>query len=151
MTYTSTKTYGHEIGLSCAFRQWRARSHCRFLHGYALKIHIEFEATELDHQNWVVDFGSLKTFRNMLEDTFDHKLIVAEDDPELDMITSLAAYGIADVVVLPKAGCEAFAEYVFGAAETWLEANGYTPRVKVSKVEVAEHGANSAQFNGPII
>ena len=34
--YRSSKTYGHEIGLSAAFRQWRAQSHCRLIHGYAL-------------------------------------------------------------------------------------------------------------------
>lgn len=48
MTYKSTKLYGHEIGLSAAFRQWRAESHCRFLHGYALAVRFEFEADELD-------------------------------------------------------------------------------------------------------
>ena len=144
--YVSTKTYGHEIGLSCAFRQWRAESHCRLIHGYALKIHLEFETDELDERNWVVDFGSLKSFKGMLEDTFDHKLLVAEDDPMKTEILRLQELGLADVVVLPKAGCEAFAEYVFGAAETWLESNGYAPRVRMRKVEVHEHGANSAHF-----
>jgi 6-pyruvoyltetrahydropterin/6-carboxytetrahydropterin synthase len=144
--YISTKTYGHEIGLSCAFRQWRADSHCRLIHGYALKIHLEFEADELDERNWVVDFGSLKGFKGMLEDTFDHKLLVAEDDPMKNELLRLQDIGLADVVVLPKAGCEAFAEYVFGAAETWLQSNGYAPRVRMRRVEVSEHGANSAQF-----
>lgn len=144
--YVSTKTYGHEIGLSCAFRQWRAESHCRLIHGYALKIHLEFEADELDERSWVVDFGSLKSFKGMLENTFDHKLLVAEDDPMKDEILRLQELGLADVVVLPKAGCEAFAEYVFGAAETWLQSNGYAPRVRMRRVEVSEHGANSAQY-----
>lgn len=48
MIYRSTKTYGHEIGLSAAFRQWRAESHCRFVHGYALAVKFVFEAGELD-------------------------------------------------------------------------------------------------------
>lgn len=148
--YVSTKTYGHDIGLSCAFRQWRADSHCRFIHGYALKVHLEFEADELDARNWVVDFGSLKSFKKMLEDTFDHKLLVAEDDPEKETLLALQEKGLAEVVVLPKAGCEAFAEYVFGAAETWLQSNGYTPRVRMRRVEVSEHGANSAQFVAPM-
>lgn len=48
MTYSSTKTYGHEVGLSCAFRQCRATHfHCRYLHGYAFSIHLEFETEEL--------------------------------------------------------------------------------------------------------
>lgn len=140
----STKTYGHDIGLSCAFRQWRAKSHCRFLHGYAISVHIEFSASTLDENNWVVDFGSLKSFKKILEDTFDHKLLVAQDDPHLDDLMHLATLGVADIVVLPATGCEAFAGMIFGKATVWLIDNGYHPRVSVSKVEVREHGANSA-------
>lgn len=144
MKYLSTKTFTHAQGLSCAFRQWRAESHCRFIHGYALQIRVEFETEDLDERNWVVDFGSLKSFKGMLEDTFDHKLIVAEDDPQIDDLTMLQQLGLAQVVILPAAGCEKFAEYVFGAAETWLQSNGYSPRVRVKRVEVSEHPANSA-------
>lgn len=142
--YISTKTFTHAQGLSCAFRQWRAESHCRFLHGYALQIRVEFETDELDERNWAVDFGSLKSFKGMLEDTFDHKLLVAQDDPQIDDLTMLQQLGLAQVVVLPAVGCEKFAEYVFGAAETWLQSNGYSPRVWVNSVEVSEHPANSA-------
>lgn len=146
MPYVSTKTWGHEVGLSCCFRQWRADSHCRFLHGYALSVRVEFEAEVLDVRNWVVDFGGLKSFKGMLEDTFDHKLLVAEDDPLKDDLAMLAGLGAADVVVIPATGCERFAEFIFDAAETWLQDNGYGERVTVRLVEVKEHGANSAIY-----
>lgn len=148
MTYASTKTYGHEIGLSCAFRQWRAESHCRLLHGYAIAVKFEFAAADLDERNWVVDFGSLKSLKGMLEDNFDHKLLVAEDDPELDTITALAGLGIADVIVVPATGCEAFAKMIYEATVVWLGDNGYKPRVGLYSVEVREHGANSAVYYG---
>lgn len=146
MTYRSSKTYGHDLGLSCCFRQWRAASHCRLLHGYALSIHLEFEADGLDERNWVVDFGSLKGFKAQLENTFDHKLLVAEDDPEKDLLCSLAGMGLADVVVVDATGCEAFAELIFTCAEIWLFNNGYSPRVRMHHVTVREHGANSATY-----
>lgn len=149
MSYRSTKTFTHEVGLSAAFRQWRAESHCRFIHGYALSFKLTFEASELDVRNWVVDFGSLKSFKALLEDTFDHKLLVAEDDPYIEMYTNLHLKGLAQVVVLPKVGCEAFAEYVFGALDVWLTDNGYSPRVRVVSVECMEHGANSALYVAP--
>ena len=149
MRYRSTKTYGHDIGLSCAFRQWRAESHCRFIHGYALAIRLEFKTDELDVRNWVVDFGSLKSFKGILEDTFDHKLLVAEDDPELDTLSSLSGFGVADVVVLPAVGCEKFAEYIGEAAIVWLKDAGYGDRVLLHSVEVKEHGANSAIWVNP--
>lgn len=146
--FTSTKTYGHEIGLSAVFRQWRAESHCKLLHGYALAVRLEFCSNELDVRNWVVDFGSLKSLKGLLEDTFDHTLLVAEDDPMLPELARLEGLGLANVVVVPATGCEAFAKLIFEAAEVWLKDNGYTPRCWVQRVEVREHGANSAIYEG---
>lgn len=146
MAYRSTKTYGHEVGLSCAFRQWRAESHCRFLHGYALAVRLEFEADELDERNWVVDFGSLKGFKQWLETTFDHKTLVAYDDPEYRRFQDLNEAKVIDMVPVPKTGCEAFAHMIFVCAKVWLGDNGYAPRVRVRLVEVREHGANSAIY-----
>ena len=57
MSFTSTKII--ELG-SCAFRQPKAESHCRFIHGYRLTAKFWFGANQLDKNNWVVDFGSLK-------------------------------------------------------------------------------------------
>lgn len=147
--YRSSKTYGHEIGLSAAFRQWRAQSHCRLIHGYALSVHLEFEADELDERNWVVDFGSLKSFKGQLENTFDHKLLVAADDPMLKHYEALQDAGLAEVVFVPATGCEAFAELIFEAADVWLEDNGHKPRVRMHHVTVREHGANSATYSRP--
>lgn len=148
MVYRSTKTYGHELGLSAAFRQWRADSHCKYLHGYALAVRFEFEAEVLDVRNWVVDFGSLKSLKGWLEDQFDHKLVVAEDDPEIGFFQALHNRGLAQLRVVPATGCEKFAEMIHGAAEVWLKDNGYAPRVRLVSVEVREHGANSAIFFG---
>lgn len=144
--HQSTKTYGHNLGLSACFRQWRAQSHCRFLHGYALAIAFKFEAEALDERNWVVDFGGLKPLKAILEDTFDHKLIVAEDDPLLPTLTALGMQGLAQVVVLPAVGCEKFAEYIYEVTEQWLRDAGFAPRCRLVSVEVREHGANSAIF-----
>ena len=87
--YQSTKSYGHEMGFSCCFRQWRADSHCRLLHGYALAFKFIFESKTLDVRNWVVDFGGLKPLKAMLQDTFDHTLLVAEDDPKKQVLLDL--------------------------------------------------------------
>jgi 6-pyruvoyltetrahydropterin/6-carboxytetrahydropterin synthase len=144
MTYRSTKTYGHELGLSACFRQWRADSHCRLLHGYALAFTFTFEADELDLRNWVVDFGSLKSLKGFLEDHFDHKMLVAEDDPALEEFERLSRLGLASIRILPAVGCEAFAEYIGEVADLWLYDNGYKPRVRLVSCECREHGANSA-------
>ena len=45
--FYSGKTYSHATGHSCAFRQWRADSHCNLIHGYALQFELKFGG-ELD-------------------------------------------------------------------------------------------------------
>lgn len=151
--YKSTKRYGHEIGLSCCFRQHRADSHCRLLHGYALSFKFTFctEDDDLDVRNWVVDFGGLKSLKAMLEDTFDHTLLVADDDPKREALLELGKLGLARVVCVPATGCEAAARMVFSCTKQWLRDAGYAGRVWLESVEVAEHGANSAiyQNNDP--
>ena len=146
MTYLSTKTYGHEIGLSCVFRQWRANSHCNQLHGYALAFRFVFEATELDYRNWVVDFGGLKGLKLALQHVFDHTTVVAEDDPKQEELVALVEHGIANVVIVPAVGCEKFAELAWEMANRELEMLGLSGRVRVVEVECSEHGANSAIY-----
>lgn len=146
MPYISTKTYGHEIGLSACFRQHKAESHCRLLHGYALSVKFEFVAKTLDDRNWVVDFGSLKSLKGWLQDTFDHTLLVAEDDPARFILKDLGHAGLAKVIFVPATGCEAFAKLIYECAEIWLKDNGYAPRCELRSVTVCEHGANSAIY-----
>lgn len=151
MKYFSTKTYGPEVGLSAVFRQPLAKGHCNMLHGYALAVSIAFVADELDHRNWVQDFGGLKEVKAFLQDTFDHKLLIADDDPMKDELCALGGLGLADPVILPAVGCEAFADYIFNWVSEWLYNRQADPdlgendqRVKVWSVTVAEHAGNSA-------
>lgn len=148
MAYQVTKTYGHEQGLTAVFRQWRAESHCRFLHGYALSISITFEADELDERNWVIDFGSLKPLKELLTGMFDHKTVVARDDPKVDAMVALAEAGLIDLVFVKHTGCEAFAELIFDYVADWLRRSRHSPRVRLVKVTVREHGANEASYYG---
>jgi 6-pyruvoyltetrahydropterin/6-carboxytetrahydropterin synthase len=142
MKYRSTKHYGPELGLSCCFRQWRADSHCNKFHGYALAFTLVFEAETLDDCNWVIDFGGLKTVKEFLVETFDHKTVVADDDPFKTAILALDPE-LMDIVVMRHVGCEAFAEYVSFFVQVWLQENLYDDRVRLISVECREHGANS--------
>lgn len=140
----STKTYTHDRGLSVCFRQWRAESHCHFLHGYSLQVRFTFSSYVLDHRNWVVDFGSLKSLKGWLEDLLDHKTLIAEDDPEIDTFQKLAQNGIINLRVVPHVGIEALSYYIFEYAEQWLQDNGYA-HARLEEVEIWEHPANSAK------
>lgn len=145
--YRVTKHYPHELGLSACFRQWKADSHCRFLHGYPLAFTLTFECETLDIRNWVIDFGGLKPIKQFLEEMFDHKLLVAEDDPELDVLSGLGGLGLADVVVLPGVGCEMFARLVYNNVSAMLPQLVKRGReVRLLHVTCAEHGGNSATY-----
>ncbi len=143
--YKSTKTYNHSVGLSCCFRQWRAESHCRFLHGYALKVHFEFSTTELDHRNWAVDFGSLKPLKGWLEQMFDHTTLVASDDPKISLFREMSIAGLIQLREVPSCGCEATARIIFEYTEQWLKDAGYG-HIVLEKVSVHEHDGNSAEY-----
>jgi 6-pyruvoyltetrahydropterin/6-carboxytetrahydropterin synthase len=143
--YRSTKTYDHSEGLSCCFRQWRADSHCRLVHGYALAFRFVFATERLDERNWCFDFGGLKPIRAWLHEMFDHTLIVAEDDPSLSRFQALAEEGLVELRVLPAVGCEATAKFVFDYVSRHVdrETGG---RVSLESVEVREHGGNSGIY-----
>lgn len=144
LTYFSTKTYTHSVGFSAAFRQWRAESHCKYLHGYSLQIQLIFGTNDLDARNWVVDFGGLKSLKGWLEDTFDHKTLVAEDDPQLDWFKEAEKRGLVQLRIVPATGCERFAEMIYEYTEQWLKDAGFSPRCHLVSVEVREHESNSA-------
>jgi 6-pyruvoyltetrahydropterin/6-carboxytetrahydropterin synthase len=146
LTYRSTKTYGHELGLSATFRQWRAESHCNTLHGYALSFKFTFEADELDDRNWVMDFGGLSELKEKLKKVFDHKTIVAKDDPKLGAFQALEGMGVADLVILEGVGCELFAKKAYELGQETLEKLELSSRIRIVSVECAEHGANSAVY-----
>jgi len=142
MKFTSNKVIN--LG-SAAFRQWRStHSHCQYIHGYNLTANITFEADELDERNWVADFGGLKDLKKTLEHTFDHKLVVAADDPQLDLLKLLDESGVAQVIVLQDGvGCEKFAEFVLKTADTFID-EATDGRVRVKSVQINEHDKNFA-------
>lgn len=151
--YYVTKTYDHNLGLSACFRQPQAKSHCRDPHGYPLSFRLKFGAHTLDRDNWVIDFGGLKSVKAWLVENFDHRTVLAENDPFLDKFQALyAECDFAPILVLPFVGCEGFAKYVFEYVDDWLgQALPMECDIRglhLAEVEVREHGANSAIYTG---
>lgn len=141
-------------GYSTVFRQWKADgTHCRFLHGYAISFRVWFEG-ELDHRNWVWDFGGMKRAKTTIDgmspkDYFtwllDHTTVVAEDDPRLDLFRLMDDDEIIQLRVVPSTGCERFAEFLYGKINEFLKEETNS-RVRATKVEVYEHERNSASY-----
>lgn len=150
MTHRVTKTYGHELGLSATFRQHRAKSHCRFIHGYALGFKLVFESDTLDDNGWVKDFGGLKPLKQRLIDTFDHRMLVAEDDPCKAWLETLEYGGeqLVQIVIVSAVGCEAFAHMVWSWAEELITDDERRRGVRLVEVECREHAGNAASYMG---
>jgi 6-pyruvoyltetrahydropterin/6-carboxytetrahydropterin synthase len=153
--FYSTKTYGNDRGLSCCFRQWRAgHSHCSLLHGYSIGVKVIFECESLDERNWVMDFGGLKEFKTWLDYMFDHTVVVAEDDPQLYKFKDLQEVGgILDLRIVSGVGCERFSELAYNKLMEILNIQKESGillnnTVRVKSVEIFEHGANSAIYEG---
>ena len=162
--YYSTKTYGNDRGLSCCFRQWRAtHSHCSLLHGYSIGIKLIFESDTLDSRNWVMDFGGLKMFKEWSEYMFDHTLVIAHDDPQLETFVQLnnieGGYnnqGVVDLRIVEGVGCEMFAKMCYDKMAELLEEMKQNKHsrypvegnVRLVSAEVFEHDANSAIYEG---
>lgn len=150
MAWLSTKTYGTDRGLSCAYRQWAARSHCALLHGYSLGFTFTFAAEQLDERGWVIDFGrdGFGPIRDWLHATFDHTLLVDADDPEMAEFLRLRDRGLAEVRILPGVSCERIAAWVGEQMQPGVrERTG--GRCWIESVECFEHGANSAVWRNP--
>ena len=131
---------------STAFRQWRADSHCKLIHGYRLQTKIYFTAGSLDERNWVFDFGGCKEIKNLLEKQFDHTTCVAGDDPELETFQLLAQKGMIDLRIMEDGvGIEKTAEWVYNTVSDYVKETT-DGRVSVVKVEVWEHEGNSAIY-----
>ena len=149
--YQSTKIFD---GFSCCFRQWKAKdTHCRFLHGYGVSFRVTFEG-ELDHRNWVWDFGGMKRAKTLIDDMqpkawmdwmFDHTVIVAKDDPMLNYFRNLDDYGAIQLREVEATGAEKFAEFIFHKLNNFVKTET-NDRVKVAQVEFMEHGKNTAIY-----
>ena len=149
--YKSRKKFD---GFSTCFRQWKANTtHCQYLHGYDVEFEVTFEG-DLDHRNWVWDFGGMKRAKNLIdgrqpkewmEYMFDHTVVVAEDDPDLQNFVDMDARGVIQLRVIEAVGAEKFAEYLYHKLNDFvqLETEG---RVKVVKVKFMENHKNSAIY-----
>ena len=88
---TGHRVYGHE-------------SKCAHLHGHNYRIHLTVEADELDSVGRVLDFSAIKEYLcYWLEDNWDHKFLVWENDPFANALKALDPDGTVIVNFNPTA------------------------------------------------
>ena len=148
--FVSTKEYIDAF--PCAYRQWRADSHCNLIHGYSFSMKFFFGTDHLDVRNWAADYGGLKELKEILQGQFDHTLLVALDDPELEMYKMLQEKKMANVIPLDRLGCEGLADMLYKfingvyIPDCW--GPGEAQRLWCFRVEVRETQTNMAYREG---
>ncbi len=140
--YISTKRF---TGFPCTHRQWKANSHCKYVHGYSREFYFEFASKELSEEFWVMDFGGLKEVKKWLDHMFDHTFLIAADDPYLEKFEQMDRDGVIQLRIMPNPGMEGTAKYVYDHVNK-IVAEQTDNRVWITKVEVRENEKNSAFY-----
>ncbi len=92
----------HDI--SCGHRVVGHEGKCRYLHGHNYRIHFTVAAEQLDDIGRVVDFSVIKsTLCQWLEEHFDHKFLIWEEDDLLPALQSITADSLVVVPFNPTA------------------------------------------------
>jgi 6-pyruvoyltetrahydropterin/6-carboxytetrahydropterin synthase len=146
MTFKSTKRFGP---ISVGHRQWRDDGHCAFVHGYGRYVEFVFEG-EPDHRQWVLDFGDLKDVKTWIDQQWDHRLLLASDDPLLDTFLVLHDAGGCNINIMDirqgwGPGIEGSCKFLYDQIQPMIsEKTNY--RVRIASVRVWEHENNSAYY-----
>jgi 6-pyruvoyltetrahydropterin/6-carboxytetrahydropterin synthase len=111
-----------------------------------------FGTDNLDVRNWAADYGGLKELKQILESQFDHTLLVAQDDPHIEMYHELERLKLAKLTVLPRLGCEGLADMLYKFVNgVYIPDNwgpGEAERLWCYRVEVRETQSNMAYREG---
>jgi 6-pyruvoyltetrahydropterin/6-carboxytetrahydropterin synthase len=153
--YFSTKKFGP---ISTGHRQplaaeTRNSARCMWAHGYGRIIKIDFVAKSLDVRGWVVDFGGLKKVKGWIEDQWDHRLLLTDQDPLLSKFQELHDMGGVNINIMDSSkgwgpGIEQSCKFLFDNINSMIQ-NLTSNRCEVYKIEVWEHELNSAYYINP--
>lgn len=99
----------HDI--CCGHRVVGHESKCKHLHGHNYRFHFSVEAVKLDELGRVLDFSVIKsTLCEWLEQTWDHKFLMWEQDPYMETLLELSEESMVIVPFNPTA--ENMAQYI---------------------------------------
>ena len=145
MKYKSSKRFGP---ITTGHRQWRDKGHCSYVHGYGRYVRLTFEATELDERGWVMDFGDLRDVKSWIESEWDHRTLIAADDPAIPELKTLEEVGGINLNILPEGylpGIEESCRYLYDKLNPMIQRKTNN-RVEITRVECWETEKNQAEY-----
>ena len=133
-------------------RHWRAETHCARIHGYARTVELTLATLSLE-KGWVMDLGDLKFVREFLMEAWDHRLLVADDDPLLEDIKALEAKGVLSLNIMETSkghspSLEGSCVYLMDHLAPIIREKTQG-RVELIKVEIWEKTDNRAALSKP--
>ena len=108
--YYITKMFGP---FPFAHRQHKHSGHCSLIHGHNWYFEICLKSGDLDENGFVYDFGKFKWLKSWLEETFDHTIVINEDDPYHGLFHVLHEQGLMKMITLRNCSSEALAKHVY--------------------------------------
>ena len=145
MKFKSSKRFGP---ITTGHRQWRDKGHCSYVHGYGRYVRLTFEATELDERGWVMDFGDLRGVKNWIEDEWDHRTLIAADDPVIPELKTLEKVGGINLNILPEGylpGIEESCRYLYDNLNPMIQQKTNN-RVELTRIEIWETERNQGEY-----
>ena len=145
MVFTSSKKIGP---ISTGHRQWKDNGHCSFVHGYGRYVELTFACEERDEKGWVMDFGDLRDVKKLIEEEWDHRLLIAEDDPLLEDFKQLHEKGGVNLNIMPKEygpGIEDSCKYIYDKVAPIISLKTQD-RVWIENIRIYEHDNNWAEY-----
>jgi 6-pyruvoyltetrahydropterin/6-carboxytetrahydropterin synthase len=139
---TCSKTY-RDIPLS--HRQPFHEGRCSRLHGHSWAITLTFEASSLDNNGFVIDFGELHFIEDWIDEHLDHGTVLCQDDPRKEELVTLNEKGLLKITWVESASCEGIARFLF---ETFapMVSQRTNNRVSLQAIHLEEDSKNSATY-----
>lgn len=135
-----TATRYHDF--SAGHRVFGHESKCAHLHGHNYRIHFTIKG-ELDSVGRVLDFSVIKTLLcDWLETNWDHKFLLWEKDPIVEVLSQLDPFGVVQVNFNPTA--ENMASYLLAIIGPLILAE---TKCILVKVEIEETRKCKAEAN----
>lgn len=134
------------VEIPFAHRQFLHDGHCSLIHGHNWDIEVEFTARKTDSNGFLVDFGKLKSFKEVLA-KFDHALVLRFDDPLFAQLPENSCR----LIQLPDASSEGLAKHFYGEFSLLFDTeeeliDARERGAKIIRVTVYEDSRNSATF-----
>ena len=139
---TCSKTYKD---IPFAHRQPFHEGHCSKIHGHNWSVTIEFQATDLDKNGFVVDFGKLKYIKQFIDEQLDHACLLSSEDAQAKELAKSQYKNLFRICWVENASCEGIAVFLYEEISRLVrEHEG--ERVSIRSIKLHEDEKNFVRY-----